>query len=417
VFNMALQTANQFNLNPGFAQPISTGMQLGNQINHQFNVAPKIEQLSKLAASGDKQALAQLSGIAPDQATKLQKFQQTEAQGQREKLLFDTKSVIQGAAQAKAIADPKARLNFLKKRREEILSRNGDASHTEEAIALYESGDIKGGNELIDRVVDMGVQSGILKPQGAQKPAGVQEIEQLIAIAENPESTDLAKNSARRALGDMAKVGTLSTDERVANNPEIQKLITDYLANKAKETTEATEDVKTTEAGKRKAVSIAVDFAKDTNSKIGSLASLNSNYQSAIDQLDAGAETGVIYEMLPSFDKANQILDNIASQAGFDLAKSGGGIITEADMEWGMRTAIPQNLSPPALKEFLTKKMEAQNKIINHLKEVTTFLGDGTKTLSDLYNKEGTKKSGGVLMTDANGNKAIVYPDGTFEEQ
>jgi len=27
-----------------------------------------------------------------------------------------------------------------------------------------------------------------------------------------------------------------------------------------------------------------------------------------------------------------------------------------------------------------------------------------------------TQRTGGVIMTDANGNRATVYPDGTFEE-
>ena len=50
-----------------------------------------------------------------------------------------------------------------------------------------------------------------------------------------------------------------------------------------------------------------------------------------------------------------------------------------------MKTAIPQNLEPVALKNFLEKRSAAQGKIINHLQEVTEFLGDGDKTLPDWY--------------------------------
>lgn len=405
---MALQTANQFNLNPSFAQPVSTGMQLGNQVNHQFNVAPKIEELSKLAASGDKQALAQLSGIAPDQAAKLQQFQQTEEQGQRDKLLFDTKSVIQGAAQAKAIADPKARLNFLKNRRKDILSRNGDASHTEEAIALYESGDIEGGNKLIDRVVDMGVQSGILKPQGAQQSAEGISFENLIANFSEKDKVKARRIKARldpgamgSALQTIAASGTAPTIADVEATIEGAKETSKLLAQK--ELKPEIEAAVISAVGQAKALVNQAGEGRSNNKALGVYETAMGNLTKALDNTITGPFIGFTPAMTSNAQIAEGAVAMMLPLMKDVFRSAGEGTFTDSDQKI-LNDLIPTRSDNP--KARASKITMLDSMIRAKLK---------TAEVSD--NRDVVKKSGGVLMTDANGNKAIVYPDGTFEEQ
>ena len=347
-------------------------------------------------------AQAQQAIEAGEQRGQFSRLQQTNLQQQIDKRTDEekNKSLLNTALRVSTASDADM-IPILEQNIKRVQDLGGSADESIRALELAKSGDFDGVRTAANKLIEIGVRQGDINPLKTSTdnlPSSHNEFKSLIEIAQNPNSSPLEVKSARRALGDLAKVGTLSTDERVAGNPELQALITDYLANKAKETTSAIEDVKTKETGTRKAVAVAVDFAKSANDKIAPLNNLNAQYQSAIEQLDAGAETGVIDQLLPSINNSNLILDNIASTAGFDLAKSGGGIITDADMRWGLKTAILQGLPPDELKSFLTKKQAAQSKIIKHLQEVTTYLGDGTKTLSDWYNRD--KETGGLTKDE-----------------
>jgi len=171
---MALQTANQFQLTPDLVGAASRGLQLGNQFrqsqqqaaNQQLGTQQQaiLDDLSSKAAAGDPQALTQLSGIAPDRAQQIQTFQATQQENR-------FKSVVRGAQEIQNISDPTAKLAFLKQRRAELQGQNIDTSDTDEVIGLFESGDIAGGNALIDQVVQSGVQSGFLKALPTKKAA------------------------------------------------------------------------------------------------------------------------------------------------------------------------------------------------------------------------------------------------------
>jgi hypothetical protein len=69
-------------------------------------------------------------------------------------------SVVIGAAQALASGDPLANL----KQRKQNLPPGTPSTETDEAIAAFESGDIEGGNALLQDMVSLGNQLGILTP-------------------------------------------------------------------------------------------------------------------------------------------------------------------------------------------------------------------------------------------------------------
>lgn len=321
--------------------------------------------------------------------------------------------------QALTSGDTAAAQTALTKRLTGLMNQGLPTNETVDALTALRGGNVQEVIDYLDQNEQIAKQRGLLGNAG-DISVGQREYNALLeAYKKDPEGLTPEGKAAGVKLRVIPPAGS-SAQERILQDPNLRAGAVDFEADK----TQAVEGAKTTEAGRRKAVSIAVDFAKDANNKLSGITDTVDAYNEAIAQLDAGADTGKIYSMLPSFDTNAMILDNIASVAGFNMAKSGGGIITEADMDFGMRTAIPQNLPPKALKEFLQKKVESQQKIFKNLKAAVDFLGDGTKTIPDWYKQSkkikggiSTPKAGGQLMVDVNGNRAIVYPDGTIEEQ
>ena len=280
-------------------------------------------------------------------------------------------------------------------RLQDAKARGEDVDLTEslEALEQIKAGNLQGVSQNIAAIEGIAQQR-----MNKGMSAGQREFQYHMGVYNDPKSDTKTKLASGIFLGLDPRVGS-SAAERTATDPDLGQAIINQATNLAQaesgvkvDETQQIEDIKTTQAGRKGAIAAATSFAKSSNDKISGIRDLTDTYALAIEQLDAGAKTGKIYSMLPSFDTNALILENIASQAGFNMAKSGGGIITDADMKFGMRTAIPQNLGPAELKDFLTKKLAAQNKIINHLREVTMFLGDGTKTLPDWYKKQASVK-------------------------
>ena len=92
---------------------------------------------------------------------------------------------------------------------------NMDSTESREALAQLQSGDIQG----LQRDAQASVQLFNMRNgnQQQQASAGTREFQNLLNIAQNPNSTQLEKDSANRELGNLARVGS-SAGERVATD-------------------------------------------------------------------------------------------------------------------------------------------------------------------------------------------------------
>jgi hypothetical protein len=95
---------------------------------------------------------------------------------------------------------------------------NMDSTESREALAQLQSGDIQG----LQRDAQASIQLFNMRngQQQQQASAGTREFQNLLNIAQNPNSTQLEKDSANRQLGNLARVGS-SAGERVATNPTL----------------------------------------------------------------------------------------------------------------------------------------------------------------------------------------------------
>lgn len=136
--------------------------------------------------------------------------------------------------------------------------------------------------------------------------------------------------------------------------------------------------------GKSAAVKAAVAKGSKAFDQIAPLSTAISNYDDAIAQLDAGANTGFFASIAPSFKAASIKLDNVVKRLGLDVVgNTTFGALSESELKFALQAAIPTNLQPAELKEWLIAKRDAQKKVKERVEEAASFLSDGTHTLKD----------------------------------
>jgi len=148
----------------------------------------------------------------------------------------------------------------------------------------------------------------------------------------------------------------------------------------------------------------ATDAAKTANQAFGSVQSIRSNIgnlKEAVAAIDAGANTGVIASRFPNLTNASIELQNIQSKLGLDVIGAVTfGALSEGELNLALQTALPTQLDPPALKEWLTKRIAAQEKLSDYLTKQATYLSKPGNTqagwMEKMQNEAGGNQGGGA---------------------
>lgn len=99
------------------------------------------------------------------------------------------------------------------------------------------------------------------------------------------------------------------------------------------------------------------------------------NINEAINAIDSGAKSGVVYKMLPNVTEASASLSNAMSRMGLDVVGSVTfGALSEGELNLAMNTAVPQDLGPAELKNWLVRKRDAQTKAAAMLADAAQYL-------------------------------------------
>jgi len=111
----------------------------------------------------------------------------------------------------------------------------------------------------------------------------------------------------------------------------------------------------------------------------------------AIKAIDAGAETGVIDQYLPSFTQATLELENIANRMGLDVVSATTfGALSEGELRLAMNTALPQSLQPKDLRKWIVDRKDAKKLLAKELKKMAIQLGKGKMTIAEYLEKNAT---------------------------
>lgn len=209
-------------------------------------------------------------------------------------------------------------------------------------------------------------QAFIQSPQ--KQTAGQQEFNALVAIAQDPNATLLERNSANRALGNLAKVSS-SAAERVAEDPDLagniassQAIIEGAKAG-SKETSKLLAKLKL-EPQIKAAVSTAlsdVTVLADEAAKTKANSDVFSIYEvgmGAVADALGDTSTGFFAGRIPSITASQQIADGaIAAIAPVlkQLFRSAGeGIFTDKDQELLLAMIPTRKTTPEAIASILS---------------------------------------------------------------
>ena len=104
----------------------------------------------------------------------------------------------------------------------------------------------------------------------------------------------------------------------------------------------------------------------------------------AISEIDAGAQTGLVYNLLPDITAQAGGLRAALQQMGLDVVSSVTfGALSQSELDIAMSTAYPRNASSAELKEFLVKRKNALSKLRRFTEETAMFLRNPLNTKSD----------------------------------
>ena len=141
----------------------------------------------------------------------------------------------------------------------------------------------------------------------------------------------------------------------------------------------------------------ATDAAKTANQAFGSVQAIRSNIgnlKEAITAIDKGANTGAIASRFPNLTNAAVELQNIQSKLGLDVIGSVTfGALNLGELDLALQTALPTNLDEPQLKEWLTRRIAAQEKLSDYLTKQATYLSRPGATQAGWMEKMQTEQS------------------------
>lgn len=100
--------------------------------------------------------------------------------------------------------------------------------------------------------------------------------------------------------------------------------------------------------------------------------------------IDEGANTGRIAELFPDWNAATVELRNMQNQLGLDVVGSVTfGALSKDELALALSTGLPTNLDQPKLKAWVSRKINAQEKLADYFEKQAKFLSDPKNNLND----------------------------------
>ena len=200
----------------------------------------------------------------------------------------------------------------LVKRREQIVQQGLPTDVTDEAIIMLGQGNLEGVVSSMRDSVNLYNQSS---GQGAS--AGQREFQNLINIAQDPNSTELERNSAKRALGSMAKVGT-SAQERIAQDKTLGQQVADQ---KSAESASTEKGKSTVQLKFKPQITRAVKLAEKEASERGDVLNDLSRAEAGLPGLIKATDNLKELSVAATSTYGGRLFDLIAKESGWGSTK------------------------------------------------------------------------------------------------
>ncbi|ANJ65525.1 putative ejection protein [Pseudoalteromonas virus vB_PspP-H6/1] len=307
----------------------------------------QIQSLSQAALSGDPKALASLAAIDPTRANKLQSFQ---------------------ASQKPELPDMAA------------LGEDLKVVHS-----LAQTGSPMLGQSLgtlLRKYRGTGFDNEIMSwaQQYDQDPAtAVSQLGQTVGAFSEPEKgTNYKPTISTPQVDETGQQYIIITDPNTQQTSRV-----DVVGGKVE-----TGDAKMNREIRKGLLEDAAEVSRESFDQLKTVRSQIGNFDTAIKALDQGAQSGPFQSMLPSIKQSTIELENAAQRLGLDvISATTFGALSEGELRLAMNTAVPLNLEPKELKQWLSDKKKAQQKLGNELYKMATGLGKGKMTIAEYLEK------------------------------
>ena len=143
----------------------------------------------------------------------------------------------------------------------------------------------------------------------------------------------------------------------------------------------------------------SVKFGISAYESYGKLQTSLGNIDEAIAAIDNGAQSGLVYNMLPNITDASASLANSMNRMGLDVVGSVTfGALSEGEMRLAMSTAVPQDLAPTELRAWLVRRRDAQAKAAATMQNAAQFLTTPgpNQTINDWIKRNKAENKGNV---------------------
>jgi hypothetical protein len=159
------------------------------------------------------------------------------------------------------------------------------------------------------------------------------------------------------------------------------------------------------EAGATAIGKISAEQSRDALQKIELTKKSITNIDMAIKAIDDGAKSGIIYNMLPNVTLASGQLATAMNNMGLDVIQSVTfGALSEGEMRLAMETAVPRNLPPNELRQYLVDKKAAQQKAVDALYQAAISLSDPNFDFNAHIKKKAAENTANIKVWNPNAN-------------
>ncbi|MGB0866688.1 MAG: hypothetical protein ACPGSC_09265 [Granulosicoccaceae bacterium] len=171
---------------------------------------------------------------------------------------------------------------------------------------------------------------------------------------------------------------------------------------------EAVADNAGTVAAGKAAGKQAVEQSGEAIKQLAAIKKQLGNIDDAIAAIDSGANSGAVASRLPSVTQSSIELDNARARLGLDVVGATTfGALSQGELDLALNVALPTNLEPAALRDWLVRKKDAQNKLAQELEGAAIYLGQPGNTPADYLQ----------LLRDSGGFQEGLNAPLTAEEQ
>lgn len=347
----------------------------------------KLQGLMERVQGDDPAAMAELAAFNPNAARTLMSQQQSAFEQQQIQQKNQVQKVGVIADTALNIQDPVQRRAYLIQR----MNQEDDPAIKEEIADSLNMDDDQLVYDLQEAVTQV---KGFGKDDPAA-PASVREWQFLQGLSPEQQrqwylnkraGTFYDQNDVQMTVDPVT--GRASPVQEEGAEPRTQAEINAELAD---------QDAKA--EGKKDAERQSIRLSEEAFNRLQTVKASIANMDEAIAAIDEGASTGRITSMLPSVRESAIKLDNIQKRMGLDvISNTTFGALSESELNFALDAALPKNLPPQQLRDWLVRKKDSQEKLAAYLEKAASFLGRPGNTMADFLEQQ--KSQGTIDIND-----------------